>query len=117
VVMRDFSLSPFDDKVLQLLYQPMIGMAAFSLYMALYHQLPQEQYGYSKPEQQRRLFLSLDLEPSESGRKSLAGCASKLEAIGLLNTYRIYVPHSDETLYEYVLHQPLSPAEFFKNQH
>lgn len=117
VVSRDFSLSPFNHKVLHVMYQPMIGAMASCLYQTLYHQLPEDMTGYAKPEQQREIFLSLDLEPSENGRKTLAALFSKLEATGLLSSYRIYLPNNDEYMYVYKLHPPLHPVEFFKNQH
>lgn len=117
VVTRDFSLSPFNHKVLQWMYQPMVGALASSLYQTLYHQLPADMTGYAKPEQQRKIFLSLDLDPSEQGRKTLAALSSKLEATGLLSSYRVYIPDNDEYLYVYKLHPPLDPVEFFKNQH
>lgn len=116
-VARDFSLSPFDHKVLQLMYQPMIGAMASSLYHTLYHQMPGDRTGYAEPEQQRKIFLSLDLEPSEKGRKMLVSLSSKLEATGLLSAYRLYLPENDEYMYVYKLHPPLSPAEFFNNPH
>lgn len=117
VVARDFSLSPFNHRVLQWMYQPMVGAMASSLYQTLYHQIPGERTGYAEPEQQRKIFLSLDIEPSENGRKTLAALSSKLEATGLLSSYRVYIPYNDEYMYVYKLHAPLNPAEFFKNQH
>jgi replication initiation and membrane attachment protein len=59
----------------------------------------------------------LDLEPGERGRKFFVEQTSKLEATGLLETYRKFVPEMDDYVYEYVLYAPLSPSEFFKNQH
>lgn len=116
-VYRDFSLSSVDDKMLGLAYQPMVGAFAVALYRLLAEQVPLEQVGYSSIEQQRGLFLTLGLEPSDKGRSFLMEQASKLEAVGLLQTSRLYIPDSDDYLYEYELQQPLSPAEFFKTQH
>ncbi|GAF08625.1 helicase loader DnaB [Paenibacillus pini JCM 16418] len=73
--------------------------------------------GYSRAEQQRRLFMTLGLEPSEKGRKLLIEQTSRLEAVGLLQTSRIYVPEHEDYMYEYELQAPLSPAEFFNTQH
>lgn len=103
--------------MLSSIYQPMVGAYAISVYTWLYQQIPVDKDGYSHLEQQRKLFLALDLEPSERGRKHLIEQTSKLEAIGLLQTSRKYIPSSDDYVFEYQLIQPLSPHEFFKNQH
>lgn len=116
-VYRDFSLSPVDDKMLAFIYQPMVGALAIAFYRLLAEQVPFDQVGYSAVEQQRGLFLTMGLEPSERGRTVLMEQASKLEAVGLLQTSRLYVPDSDDYLYEYELQAPLSPAEFFRTQH
>jgi replication initiation and membrane attachment protein len=103
--------------MLSSIYQPMIGTCAISLYTLLYQQLPADKIGYSPLEQQRRLFLSLALEPNERGRKTLIEQASKLEAVGLIQSNRKYFTDSDDYVYEYQLSQPLSPPVFFDNQH
>ena len=51
-----------------------------------------EKVGYSPLEQQRKLFLLLELEQGERGRKYLIEQSSKLEAIGLLQTTRKFLP-------------------------
>lgn len=116
-VYRDFCLSPVDGKMLGLVYQPMVGAFAVSLYRLLTEQVPLEQVGYSAVEQQRKLFMTLSVDPSEKGRKFLIEQASRLEAVGLLQTSRLYVPDSDDYMYEYELQPPLAPAEFFRTQH
>lgn len=114
---RDFSLGGLERRVLTELYQPMVGVLAVGLYLLLYHHLGDDETGYVQPEAQRRLFLGLGLEPNAVGRQALAEGASKLEAVGLLQTYRQHDPAADETLYEYVLQRPLAPGEFFANLH
>ncbi len=116
-VYRDFSLSALDYRMLSGIYQPMIGAFAVSIYTTLYGQLPADKAGYSSLEQQRRLFLSLELEPGERGRKFLVEHTSRLEAVGLLETSRKFALASEDYIYEYALFQPLPPNEFFKNQH
>jgi replication initiation and membrane attachment protein len=116
-VARDFSLSSLDMKMLSTLYQPMIGAFAVSLYHTLFMQLPVDKAGHSPIEQQRKLFLGLELESGERGRKYFIEQTSKLEAVGLLRTTRRFAAASDDYIYEYTLFQPLSPNEFFKNQH
>ena len=116
-VRRDFALGPMDYRVFVSMYQPMIGAFAAAVYMALNQQLPSEKIGYSPLEQQRKLFLALDLDRSESGRKYLIEQTSKLEAVGLLQTSRRFVQASEDYVYEYHLQAPLGPSEFFRNQH
>ncbi len=116
-IYRDFTLGSMNMKVLQLIYQPMVGAVAIGLYQLLYHQVPGEQVGYSGLEPQRRLFLGLGLEMNEAGRRHLALQASKLEAVGLMQTSRLALPHGEDVIYEYELTAPLGPEEFFENQH
>lgn len=116
-VFRDFNLGTVDQRMLSLIYQPMVGGFAVSLYHSLFQQVPLEQVGYSRLEQQRSLFLSLGVELSEKGRKYMVEQTSKLEAVGLLQSHRIYVPENDDYLYEYELQPPLTPSEFFNTQH
>ncbi|GGF96925.1 helicase DnaB [Paenibacillus abyssi] len=116
-IFRDFSLSSMDFKIIQFIYQPMIGAVGASLYQLLYHQVAADRVGYSSLEPQRKLFLGLGLEMNEQGRKSLAEQASKLEAVGLLQTSMLALPQGEDVIYEYELAMPLQPNEFFKNQH
>lgn len=116
-VYRDFSLGAVDGRMLTLIYQPMVGAFAISLYRFLADRVPLEQVGYSSIEQQREIFLTLGLEPSEKGRKYLIELASKLEAVGLLQSSRLYIHENDDYMYEYELQAPLSPADFFRTQH
>lgn len=117
VVKRNFSLSVLDYKMLTMIYQPMIGGYAISIYYTLYHHLKADVLGASQQEQQRKLFLSLELEPSEKGRKYFIEQTSKLEATGLLRTMRSVHLVDEEYVYEYHLSPPLPPFEFFRNQH
>lgn len=113
---RDFSLSPLDYRLISTLYQPMIGAQAASLYDALFHLIPSDQIGYSPLEAQRKLFLMMQINPNEQGRKLLASLASSLEAVGLLETAR-HAIEDEEMVYVYRLRQPLSPVEFFRTHH
>ncbi|GAA3408908.1 DnaD domain protein [Paenibacillus hodogayensis] len=116
-VYRDYALSGLHHRMLTGIYQPMVGAYAIGVYQTLYQQVSGDRTGFSELEQQRKLFLALDLEQGERGRKLLVEQTSKLEAIGLLQTSRKYSPAADDYLYEYVLAEPLTPQEFFKNQH
>jgi len=117
VVYRDFSMSPLDMKTLSLIYQPMIGAPAVSLYLLLYHQIDEARTGYSRPEAQRKLLLGLGAGLGEAGRRDLIEQSSRLEAVGLLQTSRIAPPGGEDILFEYALVRPLAPAEFFTNPH
>ncbi|GMK44980.1 replication initiation protein [Paenibacillus glycanilyticus] len=116
-IFRDFSLSSLDYKMLSLIYQPMIGAFAIALYQQLYHGIAEGTSGYSAIETQRKLFLGLGLDMNERGRKYLIDQASRLEAVGLLQTSRVGLPDQADVMYEYELSQPLTPGEFFRNQH
>ncbi|TVY08498.1 helicase DnaB [Paenibacillus cremeus] len=116
-VRRDFALSSLDYKMLAAIYQPMIGAYAISIYQTLFQQLPADKVGMSAMEQQRKLFLALELESGERGRKLFIDQTSRLEAVGLLKTTRRFASASDDYVYEYTLFAPLSPTEFFRNQH
>jgi replication initiation and membrane attachment protein len=116
-VYREFALNPLDNKMLTQAYQPMVGGGALSLYMTLYSQIPSDRIGYSKPEQHRKLFRSLGIEPAEPGRRALIEEISRLEAVGLAQSMRNYFPATDDYIYEYRLFSPLSVQEFFKTEH
>ncbi|WP_310551622.1 DnaD domain protein [Paenibacillus glufosinatiresistens] len=116
-VSREFGLSTVDERMLSTVYQPMAGALAISLYRLLFGHVPAECIGHSSPEPQRRLFLTLGIEPNEKGRRTLIDQASRLEAVGLLQTSRIYIPETDDYMYEYELLPPLSPPDFFATQH
>lgn len=117
VAYREFSLSELDLKMLSHVYQPMVGAFAIGMYQLLCQHVASDKTGYSAVDAQRRLFLLLGLEPSEKGRTYFIEQASKLEAVGLLNTSRVMLPDMDDCMYEYELQQPLSPKEFFETQH
>jgi replication initiation and membrane attachment protein len=117
IVHRDFALSPLDNKMLTQAYQPMVGGGALSLYMTLYSQIPSDRVGYSAPEQHRKLFRSLGVEPAEPGRRMVIDQISRLEAVGLAQSLRKYFPAADDYIYEYRLFAPLSVQEFFKTEH
>ncbi|WP_166240554.1 helicase DnaB [Paenibacillus turpanensis] len=116
-VYRNFSLSPLDHKMLTNVYQPMVGAFAISLYSLLFQQLEADRVGFSNLELQRKLFVFLNLEPNDIGRKQLVDQCSKLEAIGLLRTTRKLVLQNEETVFEYHLLPPLSPEVFFATPH
>lgn len=115
-VYRDFALSVLARSVLTHMYQPIVGLAAISLYETLYRQVAADRTGYSALEQHRRLLLLTGSE-GEAGRKEWLELTSRLEAIGLLQTSRKFLPAGEEYVFEYRLFAPLDSAEFFRNQH
>jgi replication initiation and membrane attachment protein len=95
-------LNENDQKALTLLYQPLIGAFAYSLYMTLWCEAAMKES--AKKHQHLMNITQFTLKDILSGRK-------KLEAIGLLKTFKQEHEHSREYLYE--LQVPLSPKEFF----
>jgi replication initiation and membrane attachment protein len=116
-VSRSFGLGALSNKMLSCIYQPMIGPGAIALFHTLHQQLPADKVGRSRLEQQRKLFMQLELEHGEKGRKQFIEWTSRLEAVGLLSTNRRLFLATEEYVYEYQLFEPLAPDEFFQNQH
>lgn len=102
-VITQSALSSDEWKVLGLLYQPIIGTLAFSLYHTLYHLLNQKNY---QSETFQHQFL-LDLLGEKIDK--LKGAKDKLEAISLLDTYEL----NDHVVYQ--LKSPLTPRGFIKD--
>ncbi|MBU8905140.1 replication initiation and membrane attachment family protein [Desertibacillus haloalkaliphilus] len=100
-------LTDLDQKVLTLLYQPLIGALAYSLYMTLFSQLERDSF-WSDDQTHRGLMtmMGMDLDAIFEERK-------KLEAIGLVKTYK--KTEEDATRYLYELQPPMSPQHFFTN--
>lgn len=114
---RDFSLSTVDYRMLSLIYKPLVGAFAISLYEQLCITVPEGKTGYSAIEPHRRLLLGLGLALNDKSRGYLLEQLSKLEAIGLLQSSRFMQEEQGDYIYEYELAAPLSPSEFFTNIH
>ncbi|URN94777.1 MAG: DnaD domain protein [Candidatus Pristimantibacillus lignocellulolyticus] len=114
---RDFSLSTVDYRMLSLIYKPLVGAFAISLYEQLCMIVPEGKTGYSPIEPHRRLLLGLGLALNDKSRTYLLEQLSKLEAIGLLQSSRFMKEEQDDYIYEYELACPLPPNEFFENIH
>lgn len=95
-------LHEVDHKVLAMLYQPLVGAFAHSLYMTLWCEANMDQQ--TKKHQHLMNVTQFSLKDILSGRK-------KLEAIGLLKTFKKVGETSREYIYE--LQLPLSPNAFF----
>lgn len=100
-------ISESDQEILTLLYQPLIGSLAHSLYLCLLSELERDQFT-SKETTHKTLMtmMGIHLDKIFEERK-------KLEGIGLLNVYK--KKGNEEITYLYELHKPFSPVEFFKD--
>lgn len=105
IVKSNGMLHDYDRKILTLLYQPLIGTKAFSLYMSLWSELEQNRL-WGNESTHHFLMAIMQLPLSEIFYERL-----KLEGIGLLNTYLL--EEEDPKKYIYELQPPLSPKNFF----
>ncbi len=93
----------FEDlKVITLLYQPLVGARAYSLYMTLFGELSAGDSSHHS----LMNHTQMNLQHIYDERK-------KLEAIGLLKTYRIST--DDERAFLYELQPVPKPEEFFQD--
>ncbi|ARK31686.1 replication initiation and membrane attachment family protein [Halalkalibacter krulwichiae] len=101
-------ITDIDRLTLTLLYQPLIGAVAHSLYLTLVAQLEKDEY-WSDEQTHRQLMLLLGapLEVIFEERK-------KLEGIGLLRTFK-RKEEDGETIYLYEIQPPMTPKQFFEN--
>ncbi|WP_369902326.1 replication initiation and membrane attachment family protein [Bacillus manliponensis] len=98
-------LHNYDRKVLTMLYQPLIGSKAFSLYMTLWGELEQERL-FGKENTHHSLMVTMHMQLPEIYEERV-----KLEAIGLLQVY--IKKEKDIRMFVYELQPPLSPKQFF----
>ncbi|EDP68011.1 replication initiation and membrane attachment protein DnaB, putative [Carnobacterium sp. AT7] len=106
IVKQQALLSDIDQKILTFLYQPLIGTAAYSLYMTLWTEIEEEAY-WSEGILHSELLALLNI-----GIPELYQARIKLEAIGLLKTY-IQTGSTKLTIYE--LQAPQASDVFFKD--
>lgn len=100
-------ITEMDRLTLTLLYQPLTGALAHSLYVTLLSQLERDQYWSSElTHRQLMLLLGVSLEVIYEERK-------KLEAIGLLKTFKR--KDDDGSSYLYEIQPPMTPKQFFEN--
>ncbi|MCQ6266536.1 DnaD domain protein [Fictibacillus sp. WQ 8-8] len=98
-------LHNIDRKVLTMLYQPLIGAFAYSLYMTFWCDAEMK-----TPKEQTHQRL---MNVTQFSLKDIIAARKKLEAIGLLKTYKR--DKEDSRVYLYELQTPLSPDEFFND--
>jgi len=100
-------LHDYDRKILTLLYQPLIGAQAFSLYLTLWSEL--EQNRLWSEENTHHSIMTLQ----QTNLKTIYRERLKLEGIGLLKTF---VKHDHEDrIFIYELQSPLTPRDFFND--
>lgn len=96
-----------DKKIITLLYQPLIGAIAHSLFIALLSELERDQYSSNETTHKTLMtMMGIPLDIIYEERK-------KLEGIGLLNVYK--KKNDEDVTYLYELQKPFSPLEFFKD--
>ncbi|MBO9130597.1 DnaD domain protein [Bacillus sp. 165] len=98
-------LHSYDRKVLTMLYQPLIGARAFSLYMTLWGELEQNEL-YGQENTHHSLLVSMDMNLPD-----IFAERRKLEAIGLLKVY--VKKEEDVRKFLYEIQPPLNPKQFF----
>lgn len=98
-------ISDLDRKLITLLYQPIIGYTAVSLYFTLLDDLDNSSMSEAYTHHHLMTIMQLKLEKIVEARE-------KLEAVGLLKTYfkKDSVNH-----YAYLIFAPLSASEFFNH--
>ncbi|MGX1899885.1 replication initiation and membrane attachment family protein [Thermolongibacillus altinsuensis] len=107
IVRSNGVLSDLDRKVVTLLYQPLIGSQAYSLYMTLWSELEQQRL-WSEEATHHSLMAIMQCSLPKIYVERL-----KLEGIGLLKTY---VNKKEENkLFIYELQMPLTPEQFFSD--
>ncbi len=106
VVVNKSLLNDNDRAVLIMLYQPIVGSTAISLYFTLWSDLNKTEIMSNEYTHHHLMnVMGLKLEDIVSSRK-------KLEAIGLLKTFFKIGPVNN---YVYELYSPLCASEFFSN--
>lgn len=99
-------VTDYDKNLITLLYQPLIGSRAVSLYYTLLDELAKKEI-MSKEETHHHLMKILQLK-----LENIVVAREKLEAVGLLKTY---YKEGDISSYVYVIYSPISPKEFFSH--
>ena len=96
-------LSVSDRDVLFMLYQPIIGHDAVSLYLSLYSEFKKQEATYVSLHEDLIENMNINITELQEARHMLEG-------IGLLQTY--YKDDKSQVLYKYVLFAPKSPSDF-----
>ena len=95
-----------DKDVIYMLYQPILGHDAVSLYFSLYSEFKKQESVMFSTHESLSELMNLPLNRIQEARRTLEG-------IGLLRTY--YLKKDDQVNYKYVLFAPKSPSDFFND--
>ena len=95
-----------DKKIVTMLYQPIIGNIASSLYFTLISDLDRQEI-MSEDLTHHHLMTTMQLKLED-----IVKAREKLEAIGLLKTY---VKEENISQYVYMIYSPLEPSNFFQH--
>ena len=106
VVVNRTILSENDRKIISMLYQPIIGSMAVSLYYTLWADLDKTEL-LSAEYTHHHLMTSLRIK-----MESIVTARKKLEAVGLLKTF---VKKGNVNNYVYEMFSPISASEFFNH--
>ena len=107
MVNANYPLDSIHMRAIQLLYQPLIGSTACSLYLTLYAEL--DQLSLTKA---TSLFSRLT-KISGLSLTQINEASKKLEAIGLLERYKKDVDNN--RIYHFIIKTPLSPSKIFNH--
>ena len=106
IVVNKTTLSDKDRNLLILLYQPIVGSQAISLYYTLWSYLDKSEL-LSNEWTHHHILRDMMISNSE-----LIDAKTKLEAIGLIKTY---VKKGNINNFVYELYSPISASEFINN--
>lgn len=106
IVLNKTILHNEDRKLLIMLYQPIIGYKAISLYFTLWNNLDRREI-FSKECTHHHLMTSMQLRLSE-----IVEAREKLEAVGLLKTY---LKKQNINNFVYELYSPVNAYDFLNN--
>ena len=106
-VNASYPLDSIHMRTIQLLYQPLVGNTACSLYLTLYAEL--DQLSLTKA---TSLFSRLT-KISGLSLTQINEASKKLEAIGLLERYKKDVDNN--RIYHFIIKTPLSPSKIFNH--
>ena len=107
IVINKTLLTDIDTKILTMLYKPIIGSNAISLYLTLCMDLDKNEF-MSTEESHHHLMTSMRMKLSD-----IVIAREKLEAIGLIKTY--YKKGEDVNNYIYELYSPIKANNFFSH--
>ena len=99
-------ISTVDRDTLIMLYQPIVGHDAISLYLSLYAEFKKQEFREISTHEELVINMDITLDKLNESRRLLEG-------IGLIRTY--YKKDEKCTYFKYVLYAPKSPSEFFND--